>query len=56
MKDLKDLLLYRLGYLRQSYKSTHDWLEQREIYNHIHNVESVLIDMRVINELQRSSL
>ena len=56
MEDLKNSLLFRLGHLRQSHKSTQDWYGKREIYKQIYNVESVLIDLRVINELQRSKL
>ena len=56
MKNLVESLSIRLGYLRQSHKSNNDWFTKRNIQKQIENIESVLIDINVLTENQRSKL
>lgn len=56
MKTLAESLLFRLGYLRESYRNTNDWFTKRFIEQQIENIESVLIDVNVLTENQRSKL
>ena len=56
MKNLEESLLFRLGYLRESYQSNNDWLTKRNIKKQIENIESVLIDLGILTENQRIKL
>ena len=56
MKTLAESLLFRLGYLRESYRDTKEWYAKLKIQRQIENIESVLIDINVLTENQRSKL
>lgn len=56
MKNLQESLLFRLGYLRESYRDTKEWYAKLKIQKQIENIESVLIDINVLTENQRSKL
>lgn len=56
MKTLAESLLFRLGYLRESYRNANEWYTKRIIEQQIENIESVLIDIGILTENQRSKL
>ena len=56
MKNLAESLLFRLGYLRESYRNSKEWYTKLKIQKQIENIETVLIDINVLTENQRSKL
>ena len=56
MKTFAESLLFRLGYLRESYRNAKEWHTKLKIQEKIENIESVLIDINVLTENQRSKL
>ena len=51
-KLIESLCIY-LGYLIESYTNERDYFRMNTILKEIENTESVLIDLGVINEIQR---
>ena len=55
MKTLLEITLcIRLGYLRQCHKTANDYFLKRKLERKIYNIESVLIDIDVLTENQRT--
>ena len=48
MKTIVESLLFRLGYLRESYRNAKEWHAKLKIQGQIENIESVLIDINVL--------